>query len=280
MALLLAAASAGAGGVVVVENQQDLQKALLGGETEVMVTGDLLLVGLVYAPVSTSLSLLGACGDGPCRMQCREGQRHRGVLVEGAGAFTMQNFRVEGCRTPAGEFENGGGLLAQGLSALTLRNVTFARNEASAGGGGLRAEGVTRVEVEDCSFFDNTADGYTSRGLGGALSVEEGEALVVRGGLFHNNSAASGGGAVAWVGSGTVELLGGRFEENGALGAGGGGGALSIASADSVRVEGCTLKDNLATMEGGAVRLRPPEIRSLSVVSAGEARSATPPSGI
>src|SRR5690606_16341587 len=106
----------------------------------------------------------------------------------------------------------GGAILAEKDTALTLVDTAFSANQAQRGGG-VYARGP--LTVRDSDFMDNAA-----RSDGGA--VHGTDALTLRSVTMTGNSASGGGGAVTAFGH--LDLRRGTFNDNVA----GMGGALAL----------------------------------------------------
>ncbi len=90
---------------------------------------------------------------------------------------------------------------------------------------------------------------------GGAIANEAVDGQLTIGSVaFSDNVAGNRGGAIATHANSTVEILGADFIRNQAdNGVGGDGGALYLADAAGLRLNGATFADNAATAQGGAI---------------------------
>ena len=127
-----------------------------------------------------------------------------GGAIWSAGPLTLTNVTVQ--YSQAGLQYCGGALLAAGETHII--NSTFNNNAAGLGGGAIcvRSQPGTQVQITDSSFSSNQAVD-TTNGLGGALYVEYGTA-VVHDSIFLFNSAHFGGAVYAALDNATVTLEG------------------------------------------------------------------------
>ena len=163
----------------------------------------------------------------------------------------------------------GGGIAAQPAADLSLSGCDFDGNHAGNNGGGVHVN-KSQVTVTGCDFDGNTADNYAAgmsaidstatvedsifsnnAAVGmvaeaGGLSLLSGDAEV-RGCLFHNNEAISGGGAMmVWYGASVLlenSVLDGNSSDKE-------GGGLAVQDG-SIEVDGCAFTANAATKGGG-----------------------------
>lgn len=187
--------------------------------------------------------------------------------------------------------ESGGGILADGVSNLILRQVAVSGNRASSAtaslwGGGLAAAFSSTVVIEDSTFSANTVEktGEAGSPNGGAIAFG-GMALTVRrsvigpgnqvldeangalgagGGIFTlgaenlieettiaGNEAPRGGGIFRSTGPEPLILRRSTVSGNSAV-ASSGGGIVAFGSLDMV---GSTLSGNESAADGGAIRV-------------------------
>jgi hypothetical protein len=167
-------------------------------------------------------------------------------------------------------FGYGGAIYTDGASwplgngvggQIRIRTSSFVGNRAAGQGGGafLFVYPPDTVLVEDSLFSDNSvvAD-LRGEAFGGGLRQGNGD-LTVRNTLFLNNLARSQGGAF-WrgeVGAASftnVTLVGNRAVQNDATATGGLGGAVAgNSTAGSFACTNCTIANNLAGFQGGAI---------------------------
>lgn len=111
-------------------------------------------------------------------------------LTEG-GCPSMGGYTTKGC---------GGGIHAQGLSSLTLQDVTFDNNYAalqsvgttvSGFGGALHAYLIDTINIIQCNFSQNYAT-YQGLGYGGALNItDSSEEVNIEDSVFDQNACSS-----------------------------------------------------------------------------------------
>jgi predicted outer membrane repeat protein len=180
------------------------------------------------------------------------------------GAIDADTLTVSNCTLTGNSAENAGGAIegtnvtvadsiltdntaydAGGIegSTLTVTNCTLAGNSATDQGGGLRAANYS------LTISNSTLTGNTAGGSGGAIYYSFASATVTN--CFLTDNSAPNGGAIAFDG-GRESITACRLSGNtGQL-----GGAILVAGFQqpSVEVAGCTLSQNTATDEGGAIR--------------------------
>lgn len=158
-------------------------------------------------------------------------------VVQGAEGARLDGFTLRG------GVGDGGGLLAQGVT-MSVWNCIFRDNRASRFGGGLLAVGGADVALIDCVFRDNTADIN-----GGGLSASN--ATVTMQNLLFYRNATGGNGGGAYFGVGANAFLGScRFTENTAAD----GAGLASAGSTSLRLSGCWVGRNTASLLGGGAQ--------------------------
>jgi predicted outer membrane repeat protein len=141
----------------------------------------------------------------------------------------------------------GGAILNNGT--LTLVNVTFTNNTASGGGGAIYNTG--NLNSTNSNFSNNTATGGLS-GYGGAIYSQSNSSVIINGGAFNANQAATDGGAIEYTNNQTASINGTTFTSNIA----GSGGAISAlgGGTDSLTIFGASFNNNSASDgDGGAI---------------------------
>jgi len=156
------------------------------------------------------------------------------ALLDG---FTITGGNAVGGMQP---YDFGGGMYAV-ISALNLRNCTFAWNQASQYGGGVFT-GSGGISLADCGFSDNSAEIFG----GGMYSVAGSPSLVNC--RFEGNMGSLGGGLHAFGGEPVLVncLMTGNAADSGA--------GLSLALAEAT-VTNATISGNAAEFAGGGVYL-------------------------
>jgi hypothetical protein len=156
------------------------------------------------------------------------------------GGIEGTNVTVTGSTLTNNTSFNAGGIDA---GTLTVTNCTLAGNSAFFQAGGLR------VANNSLTVSNSTLTGNTAGGAGGAIYYSFGSATVTN--CFLTNNSALDGGGIA-LDDGTVSITVCRLTGN----AGQLGGAVLVSGLrPSVEVAGCTLSQNTATVEGGALRI-------------------------
>ena len=174
------------------------------------------------------------------------------IAVSNQSVVIFQNVTMELNRV----FSNGlGGAAYVGIDCfLIIQNCRFSMNKADIGGGALYVA-VNSLIVKD-SFFVGNKISFLLSGDGGALSVVNGETVVIFNTTFRNCSG-SGGGAISAEGCGNITIKKSQFVENnagyvGELGFG--GGAINLMDC-RVIFEETTFHRNTGLL-GGAVYLQ------------------------
>ncbi|RMH70636.1 MAG: fibronectin type III domain-containing protein, partial [Gemmatimonadetes bacterium] len=183
--------------------------------------------------VGNNVTISGADTDGDSIKI--SGNNARRIFIVNPGVMaTLENLSL--INGNAGGFASGGAI--QNAGDLTVNNVIFHSNTATADGGGIINTGGT-LNVNNSSFINNHAD-YD----GGGIRVNNGT-VRINGSLFTGNSSGFSGAALRRVG-GTLTVRNSTLSSNNA-GMNGGG------------VEGtstfinCTIFGNSAVSNGGGV---------------------------
>ena len=171
---------------------------------------------------------------------------------------------------------DGGHLLVQNGATLIADGLTVENGTADRSGGGLYVENAV-VDLTNCSFRTNTSLGGGSFDGGGAIFAHQSSTVLLTDCTFESNTAVDDGGAVQVRDNSTVLAVSGSvFNANSAKSGGhlsthagassvltdsvlllgnslGSGGAIYLTDSGTVSVDGCTLADNTAGINGGAV---------------------------
>ena len=160
-----------------------------------------------------------------------------------------------------------GGAISATFCPITMTSVTVSSNKAVAGrGGGLNAELMCEINIKNSLFQQNTASI-----LGAGVFAEEVLSCRITGSTFAANKAGTqreetdetsgGGGAVGTLSSQNIMIADTRFISNAALGAAGGGALnLNMGDIDVLKLEtssfrpvvsNCNFTTNLAPAGGG-----------------------------
>jgi len=142
----------------------------------------------------------------------------------------------------------GGSMLIQGLSTVTVDDSTISSSRAEAGGG-VYVSGDSSFEATRTDFISNDAISYggLSDIQGGAIAVDSAAAILTACNLHYNTSDQSAG-AIS-VDSGSLTLSDGTLTGNGADDS---GGAIS-ANGSTLSLTGTLLDQNWTTFGGGAI---------------------------
>jgi len=118
----------------------------------------------------------------------------RGVTVN-SGSAVIERFTIQN-----GYAQDGGGILIDNSSSLTLNNSIISSNTA-ASGGGIRNNGGTLI-VNTSILSGNVSNGsYTSAGGGG---IQNGGTLLLNDSTIKNNTTVSGGSGIHNPGTATI----------------------------------------------------------------------------
>ncbi|KAI8466195.1 MAG: hypothetical protein J3K34DRAFT_524728 [Monoraphidium minutum] len=201
-------------------------------------------------PAGRALALRGGAAlaaDG-CAFEDHSATASGGALHAAGSAVELSGCVFERNTEPAGVLPVTGGAVfvtgEAGPAALRMTNVTF-RSNAASWGGALGAESA-RAEADGCVFEDNRA----TRASGGAAAVScggggggGGQGLAVRRSAFRRNRADAGGAVALW-GCGGAVFEDTAFEGNRVWNVG--GGAVAAVSAGGLQLLRCLLAGNSA----------------------------------
>jgi CSLREA domain-containing protein len=213
------------------------------------------------------------------RVEDNRSTRAGGGIEASAGYTAIRASRVSANATGASP-GNGGGLHLTGVGDVLVVGSIFSDNLASAEGGGLWNSAGGVMHVLDTQVRRNTAQGDGADQGGGGLFNDGGE-LVVQGGTVRLNHAtgASGSGGGILNDRGVLDVSGTVVTANTSMRAGGGieanvgvtmltevtlrhnhtgaspgnGGAFHLTGAGDVQIDACTVEQNSAANEGGAL---------------------------
>ncbi len=142
---------------------------------------------------------------------------------------------------------NGGAFSITNFDKILLENCTFQNNEANNGGAVFLYN--ASVVIKKCSFLDNSAQS------GGAIYILNESAPLISRCIFSNNTASSFGGAIQIHHSGSPYTSIANIQNclliNNQANY---GGAISISNS-SPNITNCTITENYATTNGGALRV-------------------------
>jgi hypothetical protein len=171
-----------------------------------------------------------------------ENSQGGGVNFTGAGSLTLNVTTVDGNKSDYGA---GIAMSPSGSATLTLQPYSLIiNNQAATSGGGIRIEGNTQlIAVSDQTLvYDNTA----ANGYGGGIEIL---------GPAYANIGSPGYGLQGVV-SGNTAAYGGGIA---ALGGNDGNENVFLQLFTTVAERPVTIEDNVATISGGGIYLRPKE---------------------
>ncbi len=172
-----------------------------------------------------------------------------GVLIDGTSRLSLKGSTIEG---------NSSGNGAGGVSnygTLTADRCTISGNHGEgfgAGGGGLSNSGGTATLL-DSVISDNTV-GFGLYGTGGGINDSDGELTLERCTVSDNTAAGAGGGFAITLGKATIRDC--DFIGNAAGEYGGGacvGSGSSSPSPGSASMSGCRFAGNSSKQYGGGI---------------------------
>ena len=209
-------------------------------------------------------------------------------LIIKAGTFSSNTGRIyagTGAVTIDGgiftENSSSYGGLFYGEGTYIINGGTFKKNQASNSGGVIHLKGAGSVTINGGTFGgDSASEANTAATNGGVVYLEGSSSATINGGLFKYNSATGYGGAIGVGSTGTItitnsistpQLLNNTASEGGAIristgtasiegatfsnnsATTGGGGAILVAGAGSLEINGGSFIGNVCSTIGGAV---------------------------
>ena len=193
--------------------------------------------GLVFAERDTTVTLL--------QSTLTSGSANDGGLVATKGALV-----IDGSTLTGGSAERGGAVWSE--SSITVRGSWFEANEAGDQGGAIYAQkDGTVIDILGSVFAGNLATGLGGLGADGAGAALAGQAddWQIRWSVFRDNIAEGVGGALhVDNGQAIVWVENSRFERN----EGARGGAIAAVSHSSTEISYSVLRDNTAEQGGVA----------------------------
>jgi len=182
-------------------------------------------------------------GPGSDKLTITGGGLIRPLRIDGTGVFAVS---ISGATITSGKATDGAGLYIQDES-ITLTDMVFTGNQASATGGAVRTGGT--LNANQCRFVNNQVTDPT--GDGGALFGATGAHVSLMQCTVANNTAADEGGALSMSTiQNTLSIDSSTFSNNSATS----GGALSLNLSDASLLSS-TFSGNKATKDGGAIQL-------------------------
>ena len=185
------------------------QSTRIDGGDSITLTGGL-STPLLHVEISASLSLSNIT------LTNAYNTNTSGGAIWSAGPLTLTHVTIKNSQTLPQYC--GGALLVAGETLIS--NSAFEQNVAGLGGGAIcvLSQPGTKVQITNSSFFNNQATNPAS-GLGGALYVEYGTAIV-RDSVFILNLGVLGG-AIEVNNNAQLTMVNGSLSSNTAVGGGG-----------------------------------------------------------
>ena len=152
-----------------------------------------------------------------------------------------------------------GGVIYSDKTITTINGGEFAGNraEGNIGGGAVGAIGGSQLVITGGYFHENTAASKDAKAYGGG-AIESGGTVTISGGTFEANTAFKGG-AIYVDTAGTLEISGGEFFGNETFAAADSAGGAIYNRGDNLTITGGTFgteeKGNRAYHRGGVVYL-------------------------
>ena len=166
-----------------------------------------------------------------------------GLSLYGGTKATLKNLDFTNNESDS----NAGALYLSGITT-SLDNVNFSNNSGS-NGGAIYVTGNSNLTITKADFSENEASGY-----GGAIYLKNANLTIndtdLNSVVFDENVASSGGGAIAALGEGQININGGLFKNNSA---GTAGGAIYLNCKGTHTFVNSTFINNYSTSNGGAI---------------------------
>ncbi|MEM9066500.1 MAG: right-handed parallel beta-helix repeat-containing protein [Planctomycetota bacterium] len=143
--------------------------------------------------------------------------------------------------------DDGGAILAEFDTNITITGTTFRNNHANFRGGALAIFNDAVLTMSDCLFEMNRS--FVD---GGAIAFVNGGRGTISDTLFQDNIADNAGGGIYSNGS-WPHFSRCTFTRNEASGNGGGAAAIQGETTEEVRFFNCLLYNNIAELNGGAL---------------------------
>ncbi len=213
------------------------------GDTVVLLAGT--HVGAGVSLDGKDITLKGEVSDQGDLLTTLQGDGMVSVLRVESGetdAARIEQLIITGGST----FEDGGGIVIQNDSAVTVVNCEIVANSAPAGsGGGIAVTSGSAAKMYGCTIAENTAWTY-----GGGVSGFHCDRVWLEDCTLQGNAVSGDGGALHVFGEGSMAgLIGCQVLENIA---GDRGGGLCVAEAGWMFVDHCVLTANSGKRGGGA----------------------------
>jgi fibronectin-binding autotransporter adhesin len=166
-------------------------------------------------------------------------------------AAPSSTVTISGLTLTSGNVSGSGGAINLVDEALSLTDVKFTGNKASATGGAINASTATSITLTNCTFTGNSATG--AGGGVSMLATTGASTLTVSGSSFTNNTSSSSGGAINGGSTVTFNVSNSAFSGNSATSS---GGAISIATNGSTSsISSSTFTGNKSSSSGGSIAI-------------------------
>lgn len=154
------------------------------------------------------------------------------LKMHGAGNVVRNCISEEYC---------GGSICFASTVTADIDGARFENNEAKLGGAISSLEADSKITIQNTTFENNKA----TEENGGAIYSQS--PLEIKNSIFKSNIAKESGGGIMTCNNSTLNIVGGRFEENQANGS---GGAIYIPE-NKLTVQGTKFQGNQAKWGGG-----------------------------
>ncbi len=145
----------------------------------------------------------------------------------------------------------GGGAIDVAGGKFTLSNSTMSGNSAGGRGGAIYLSGASTSVITNTNFDSTSGTGNLSSTQGGAIAITTGTLQII-GGTFDQNNATSRGGAGYIFGSATATISGATVTGNTAISTAGG---FSVAAGSNLQVSTTSFTNNKANGRGRSTLL-------------------------
>lgn len=183
------------------------------------------------------------------------GQNAGAIYMFSGGGGNLRNVKFINNKSLFGTADGGGlggAMYTYGLSNINCNinfyNVQFIGNEASYRGGGVFMGQYSNLKFYDCRFEGNKAT--ISSGGAFYLGSSSSNADFYNTDFIENQSQTNGG-AIYAPNSGRLNITGGTFKNNQAVGTNAGGAVGATATGLIINIKGVTFDGNIAAGSGG-----------------------------
>ncbi|GMH35146.1 hypothetical protein BSKO_03014 [Bryopsis sp. KO-2023] len=171
---------------------------------------------------------------------------HGGALYSAATAPGTLSISQSSFKRNVGMYGGGVHVVGPKFMKLTMKSVSFEGNRGVNGGGGLVIRNLLNVQLSRVGFSNNS--GHSG---GGLLITNGAEAIIGPTAHFQGNSGVEGGGIMCF-GAGDVLLDGVSIVDNFAQLNGGGGSFVASIATSPVALQDVSFVSNTAMKGGGA----------------------------